>query len=103
MDKLGTLYDSSGRGYVKFRRVEKDNSPGAINEVKAEWDHETYAPVGVHKVLLSAGKVSEEVLDQYKGGKKSRKASRKSKKKSHKKRPTKKNNKKNNKKRTRKH
>ena len=48
----------------------------------------------VHKVILSKGKVSQDVLDQYEGGRKSRKASRKSKKKSHKKRPTKKNNKK---------
>ena len=94
--------NNSGSGYVKFRRVQKDTSPDAINEVTAEWDNENYAPVGVHKVILGNRKVSQEVINQY-GGKKSRKASRKSKKKSHKKRPTKKNIKKNKKERTRKH
>ena len=63
-DGVWYLYtgNNTGSGYVKFRRVEKDNSEGAINEITAEWDSEKYAPVGVHKNMVrNAGTVSQEV------------------------------------------
>jgi hypothetical protein len=89
------IYGSTGDA-VKFRRIKKENN---YKDELERYVDSAYKPRGVHKMMLSFGKVSQDVLDQY-GGKKMRKVSKKSKKKlNKKKKPTKKNNKK----RTRKH